>query len=96
MYNRRKDKSYPSFFHPEHSWLGSGAADQFPNIVITRTLLTDLGADVLVCSAYKFFGPHLGLMAFNKERLRSLQPSKVLIQNSIETSLSELGWPSVG
>ena len=81
---------------PEHSLLGSDAADQFPNIVITRTLLKDLGADVLVCSAYKFFGPHLGLMAFNKERLRSLQPSKVLIQNSIETSLSELGWPSVG
>ena len=46
---------------------------------ITRTLLKDLGADVLVCSAYKFFGPHLGLMAFNKERLSSLQPSKVLI-----------------
>ena len=52
---------------------------------ITRTLLKDLGADVLVCSAYKFFGPHLGLMAFNKERLRSLQPSKVLIQDCIKT-----------
>jgi len=42
-----------------------------------RTLLKELGADVLVCSAYKFFGPHLGLMAFDKDRLRSLQPSKV-------------------
>ena len=42
-----------------------------------RTHLKDLGADVLVCSAYKFFGPHLGLMAFNKDSLRNLQPSKV-------------------
>ena len=41
-----------------------------------RTSLQELGADALVCSVYKFFGPHLGLMAFRKERVRGLRPSK--------------------
>jgi len=42
-----------------------------------RSNLTQLGADVILCSSYKFFGPHLGLMAYNKKRLSELQPSKV-------------------
>ena len=37
-------------------------------------------------------------MAFNKERLRSLQPSKVLIQDCTQTLCTSLsqGWPSLG
>jgi cysteine desulfurase family protein (TIGR01976 family) len=42
-----------------------------------RVDLKELGADVVVCSSYKFFGPHLGLMAFDRERLAGLRPAKV-------------------
>jgi cysteine desulfurase family protein (TIGR01976 family) len=36
-----------------------------------------LDADVLFCSAYKFFGPHLGVMAARAEVLDSLRPYRV-------------------
>lgn len=37
----------------------------------------DLGVDVLFCSAYKFFGPHLGLMFARRELLDGWEPYKV-------------------
>merc|ERR1711962_1938918 len=49
-----------------------------------RTNLADLGADAIICSAYKFFGPHLGVMAYNIERLSKLTPSKVGLRFSKE------------
>jgi cysteine desulfurase family protein (TIGR01976 family) len=36
-----------------------------------------LGIDVLICSPYKFFGPHLGLAFGREELLRSWRPYKV-------------------
>lgn len=39
--------------------------------------LTDLGADVMVCSPYKFFGPHLGVLAAAREHLESWVPYKL-------------------
>ena len=36
-----------------------------------------LGVDLLFCSPYKFFGPHLGMMFGRKELLDELQPYKV-------------------
>ncbi len=36
-----------------------------------------LGADLLVCSPYKFFGPHLGILAARRELLERLHPYKV-------------------
>lgn len=36
-----------------------------------------LGADLLVCSAYKFFGPHLGLLWGRRDLLEGLRPDKV-------------------
>ncbi len=36
-----------------------------------------LGADVLFCSAYKFFGPHLGLMYARREHLEAWHAYKV-------------------
>ena len=36
-----------------------------------------LGVDVLLCSPYKFFGPHLGLAHVREELLRSWRPYKV-------------------
>ena len=43
-----------------------------------RTLdLHGLGADVLACSPYKFFGPHLGMLAARRDVLERLYPYKV-------------------
>ena len=36
-----------------------------------------IGADVLACSPYKFFGPHLGLLAVRRELLQEWQPYKL-------------------
>lgn len=40
--------------------------------------LAELGADFLVCSPYKFLGPHCGVLAADPERLATLQPDKLL------------------
>jgi cysteine desulfurase family protein (TIGR01976 family) len=37
----------------------------------------DIGCDFLVCSAYKFFGPHQGILWGRHELLASLEPYKV-------------------
>jgi cysteine desulfurase family protein (TIGR01976 family) len=39
--------------------------------------VADLGVDVLVCSPYKFFGPHLGVAFARAELLDSWRPYKV-------------------
>jgi cysteine desulfurase family protein (TIGR01976 family) len=36
-----------------------------------------LGCDFLACSAYKFFGPHIGVVYGKREHLRRLRPYKV-------------------
>lgn len=36
-----------------------------------------LGCDYLVCSAYKFFGPHVGVLWGRRERLEGLQPPRL-------------------
>ncbi len=36
-----------------------------------------LGCDFLICSAYKFFGPHLGILWGREELLQSLSPLKL-------------------
>lgn len=37
----------------------------------------DLDCDFLVCSTYKFFGPHMGVLYGKREHLQKLQPYKV-------------------
>lgn len=39
--------------------------------------LHGLGCDFLVCSAYKFFGPHVGVLAAGRELLERIRPYKV-------------------
>jgi cysteine desulfurase family protein (TIGR01976 family) len=39
--------------------------------------VVELQADVLLCSPYKFFGPHLGIACAREELLRSWRPYKV-------------------
>ena len=36
-----------------------------------------LGADVLTCSAYKFFGPHVGITAIRREIFEAMEPYKL-------------------
>ena len=40
--------------------------------------LHGLGADVLACSPYKFFGPHLGILAVRREVLETWVPYKLV------------------
>lgn len=37
----------------------------------------EIGCDFLVCSAYKFFGPHVGILWGRRELLESIQPYKL-------------------
>jgi cysteine desulfurase family protein (TIGR01976 family) len=39
--------------------------------------VSELGVDILLCSPYKFFGPHLGLAYGSRDLLRSWRPYKV-------------------
>ena len=36
-----------------------------------------IGADILACSPYKFFGPHLGMLAVRRELLQAWRPYKL-------------------
>ncbi len=50
-----------------------------------------LGADFLTCSPYKFFGPHLGVLAADPARLATLHPDKLLPSTDDVPERFELG-----
>lgn len=45
-----------------------------PHIAVDRD---ELGADVLLCSVYKFFGPHIGVAAIREEVFEKIEPYKL-------------------
>jgi cysteine desulfurase family protein (TIGR01976 family) len=53
--------------------------------------LTAFGADTLVCSPYKFFGPHLGVLAADPGWLETLRPDKLLPSSDAVPERFELG-----
>lgn len=53
--------------------------------------LTELGADFLACSPYKFFGPHLGVVAASPRLLETLHPDKLLPSSDAVPDRFELG-----
>ena len=53
--------------------------------------LKALGADTLVCSPYKFFGPHLGVLAAEPTLLETLRPDKLLPASDVVPERFELG-----
>ena len=58
-----------------------GAIVALDGVHLAQHRLPDLhgsGADVLACSPYKFFGPHLGILAGRRELLESLTPYKLV------------------
>jgi cysteine desulfurase family protein (TIGR01976 family) len=50
-----------------------------------------LGADLLACSPYKFFGPHLGAVAADPALLERLRPDKLLPSSDAVPERFELG-----
>ncbi len=53
--------------------------------------VVDAGVDVLLCSPYKFFGPHLGLAYARRRLLESWRPYKVRPQTNIGGERHETG-----
>jgi len=60
--------------HGAGAWLWVDAVHFAPHGPID---VQELGCDFLVCSAYKFFGPHVGVLWGRLDLLESLQPYKV-------------------
>jgi cysteine desulfurase family protein (TIGR01976 family) len=56
------------------AWTFIDAVQSVPHIV---TDVQAIGCDFLVCSAYKFFGPHQGILWGRREVLERLEPYKV-------------------
>jgi cysteine desulfurase family protein (TIGR01976 family) len=54
----------------------------------------DLGSDFLVCSAYKFFGPHQGILWGRRDVLESLEPYKLRPAPTAIPSCFETGTQS--
>lgn len=50
-----------------------------------------LGADFFACSPYKFFGPHLGVLAADPALLETVRPSKLLPSSDAVPERFELG-----
>lgn len=67
--------------------LAVDAVHAVPHFSINRN---QLGADLLFCSAYKFFGPHLGIAVINEDifeklRVYKLQPAPTFFPDKLET-----------
>ncbi|MGE0499431.1 MAG: cysteine desulfurase-like protein [Rhizobiaceae bacterium] len=54
-----------------------------------------IGADFLVCSSYKFFGPHLGILYGKREVIEPLHPYKCRCSSDALPERFELGTPAV-
>lgn len=50
-----------------------------------------IDADFLICSAYKFFGPHIGILYGKKEVFKKLQPLRVESQKAYPPYMIETG-----
>jgi cysteine desulfurase family protein (TIGR01976 family) len=53
--------------------------------------LEDLAADVIACSAYKWFGPHVGILCAPPALLESMRPDKLLPSSDDVPDRFELG-----
>lgn len=72
----------------------AGALTYVDGVHYTAHTLVDLerlGADFFVCSAYKFLGPHLGVLAARPELLETLRPDKLEPSTDAVPERFELG-----
>lgn len=70
-----------------HALLAVDAVHAVPHFLIDRD---EIGADILLCSAYKFFGPHVGIaiirkLLFEKLETYKVKPSPTYIPDKLET-----------
>src|ERR671917_2107782 len=73
--------------HQVGAFVGVDAVHAVPHIPVNRD---EIGADVLPCSAYKFFGPHVGVTAVRRDLLEALsfykvEPAPDYIPDKLET-----------
>ena len=55
----------------------------------------DLGCDFLACSAYKFFGPHMGILWGRQDVIEELEPYKCRCSSDALPERFELGTPQI-
>ncbi|TIT22775.1 MAG: cysteine desulfurase-like protein [Mesorhizobium sp.] len=55
----------------------------------------NLGCDFLICSAYKFFGPHMGILWGRLDVVDALQPYKCRCSSNALPERFELGTPQI-
>ena len=67
-------RASPTLAHAAGAQLWVDAVHAAPHLSID---VEALGADFLVCSAYKFYGPHLGILWGRRELLEALPPYHV-------------------
>ena len=67
-------KSAARMAHTVGAWLYVDAVQAAPHTTID---VQDIGCDFLVCSAYKFFGPHQGILWGKREVMERLEPYRV-------------------
>ncbi len=60
--------------HAVSAWVYVDAVHAVPHLFVD---VKELGCDFLVCSAYKFFGPHVGILYGRWDRLAALRPDQV-------------------
>ena len=51
----------------------------------------DLECDFLLCSAYKFYGPHIGLLYSKPGLLEKIQPERLIVQDQFAPFIIETG-----
>lgn len=57
--------------------------------------VADLGCDFLACSAYKFFGPHAGIVYGRREVIESVVPYKLRCSSNTLPDRFETGTPQI-
>jgi len=67
-------KSICSIARAAGAWTYIDAVQSVPHV---STDVQELGCDFLICSAYKFFGPHQGMLYGRREVMEQLEPYKV-------------------
>ena len=67
-------KSAARMAHEVGAWLYVDAVQAAPHVIMD---VQDIDCDFLVCSAYKFFGPHQGILWGKREVLERLEPYRV-------------------
>lgn len=70
------------------AWLVLDAVHFAPHFSID---VTSLDTDFLLCSAYKFYGPHVGILYSREGLLDQLEPDRLITQNQQEPFRIETG-----